>query len=119
MGEKRAVQTEDEAKRAKEFTEWLWKEEREREIEREKIIEKASKRSNKKLKRAVEIVEKIDDLLMELGDLIESAESREQADEIYEVMSTVSYHLQPEQISDIWGYLVDWGMVAWKDENDE
>ena len=60
-----------------------------------------------------------EDKIMELGKLIENSESREEADEILETVSKVSYHLQPEQVDDIWGYLVDWNKVAWSDGNDE
>ena len=62
---------------------------------------------------AKNITAEIDRLLSWLGDLIQNAQSENDADAIHAMIETTSEYLTPKQIGDIWDYLVDWETVCW------
>lgn len=73
-----------------------------------------SDRVAKKLITAKTLTAKIDEILEELGQLIETAETEKEADAIHLMIEKTSEYMIPKQISDIWDYLVDWKKVKWK-----
>lgn len=71
-----------------------------------------------KVERAKRITRQIDYLLLDLAGIIESAETREQADEIFRAINRTSDYLRPAQIQDVWNHLMRWERVSWGNEED-
>ena len=70
--------------------------------------------AKKKLALAKKLSGEIDDRLETLGKLIETSKTRKEAEAIHLIIERNSEYMRPQQIADIWDYLVNWKKVPWE-----